>query len=307
VRLFASQKGETMESVVLSVFGAPRLTQGEHVLLTAPLPMLIATYVVIEHNGEAAERNDIRRVFFPQEADAPAVFSVPARRIYEALWAHLAQAPSAPALWLGDDCLGEEAGQALSNILLQNAHTQLQEYAIIERAVREKQGFRYWPDNRFQRYLAGEEKNGADRAQLARKTFSAHIGMLRRCVEQAAPEQMRHCVPTGKTGQARQPLVIRLPCTATLLEQMLVAHDWKGIHKWYPTPFLAGIEQALRGDLWLPPGLRAWITQQRTEFARKVTDGLRRWRRKHTHWNRRRRSGRIANNVDWIIRNYMRG
>jgi len=264
-----------MEAVVLSVFGAPCLVQGQKVLLSAPLPLLLAAYVVIEHQGEAAERDEIRRVFFPQAAEPPEEFSALARTVYAHLWAHLAQAPNMPTLWLADASLRRVAGANFSDAFIQDAHAQLQEYAIIERAVQEAQGFRYWPDSRFQRYLTGEKKDGADRVSLVGKTFSAHISTLRRCIKQSAPEQAQHSVPVGKTGQSRQALVIRLPCTAELLAQALAARDGEMIRALYCAPFLANIEQDLRADLWLPPGLRAWIARQRAGFARQVEDGLR--------------------------------
>ncbi|MEY3218989.1 MAG: hypothetical protein RIT27_346 [Pseudomonadota bacterium] len=251
-----------MENTIeLSVFGEPKLIKGQQVLLTAPLPLLIAAFVVIEYNGEA-DRNEVFQVFFPQEPTAPDEFSKLSQVIYQQLWNHLAQSPNVPTLLIKKDFLRHAINRDLSKPLLQRAHEQLQKYAIIERVTQEDAGFRYWADSRFKNYLTKkEEKNGTDKTQLARKTFSQHISLLRK-------EIGENGVPSCKTE--KKSLVIRLLCTTTALETALSAQAIESIHKIYSAPFLENIEQLFRGDVWLPPHLRAWIEQQRAYFESQV-------------------------------------
>jgi hypothetical protein len=251
-----------MENTIeLSVFGKLELIKGQQVLLTAPLPLLIAAFVVVEYNGEA-NRDEVFQVFFPQEPTAPDEFSKLSQVIYQQLWDHLAQSPNSPILLITKDFLQESIKKDLSKSLIQNAHEQLQKYAIIERVTQEDKGFRYWADNRFKNYLIKkEEKNGTDKEQLARKTFSQHISLLRKEIGES-------CVPSCKTG--KKSLVIRLLCTTTALEKALSAQDIENIHKIYSASFLENIEQLCRNDVWLSPHLRAWIEQQRAYFEHQV-------------------------------------
>ena len=246
--------------ITLSVFGKLELNQGQKILLTAQLPLLIAAYVVIEYNGKATNRDDVFQLFFPQQADAPSEFSELATVIYQRLWAHLAQSPNTPTLWIAEDVLQQDIGQNLSDAIVQRAHGELQEFTLIERVTPEKQGFRYWADSRFQNYL--KQKDGADRLQLVRKTFSEHISKLR----SSAPQY----VPTGKTGKAQQPLIINIPCTATFLKQALIDQNQEKIRELYTAPLLVNLEQDLRSDWWLSPKLRAWIELQRADFEHQV-------------------------------------
>lgn len=255
-----------MENTIeLSVFGELKLIKGQQVLLTAPLPLLIAAFVVIKYSGEA-DRNEIFQVFFPQEPTAPDEFSKLSQVIYQQLWDHFAQSPSSPILLINKDFLQETIKQDLSESHFQRAHEQLQKYAIIERVTQEDKGFRYWVDNRFKNYLIKkEEKNGTDKEQLARKTFSQHISLLRKEIGES-------CVPPCKTG--KKSLVIRLVCTTTALEKAISLQDIENIHKIHYASFLENIEQSVRGDLWLSPHLRAWIEQQRTYFEHQKNTAL---------------------------------
>ncbi len=217
-------------ALVLSVFGEAKLLQGEETVLTAPLPLLIAAFVVIEHNGEAASREAVFQYFFPQEPIAPNAFSKLSQVIYQQLWRHLALSPSNPMLYLTTDFLQEQTGQVLSKSHFQRAHVQLEDYAIIEQALQKEQGYQYRVDSRLQRYLTADGKTGTDKVQLARKTFSAHLSTLRA----KAPE----FVPAGKTGASRQALIIQLPCTATCLEQALQSCELEKIRELHGASFL---------------------------------------------------------------------
>jgi hypothetical protein len=71
----------------LEVFGKPQLTlidTNQHETFTTALPLLIATYVVLEHQGEA-KRERVYEIFFPMKPISPEGFSECSKMIYEKL------------------------------------------------------------------------------------------------------------------------------------------------------------------------------------------------------------------------------
>lgn len=272
-------------TLTLSVFGSPCIqTNTKENSLTAPLPVLIASYVVIEHQGEAQNREDVCHLFYPIDFEAPSTFEPLTQNLYQHFWRMLTEAQTeTTSLFVRDEILQGKEEKMPSSKVIQNAHQQLLDYAIIEKVEQTEGGWRYYPNKQLIKYLNKTEdaKNGKNKIELTKKTFSAHIGNIREYVKKVVGEkQWQAIVPTGKTGQksSATSLVICIPSNAEQLKQALSKSEpnFEIIQKIYTGPFLDNIEKNTQNDgkWFFPPELRAWVLSKRTEFAEFVSNAL---------------------------------
>jgi hypothetical protein len=130
----------------LQVFGKLRLiNENDKQVYTAPLSLLIATYIVMEHQGKI-KREELYEIFFPMKPDCPDNFNAVSKTIYEQLWQYGISARYSkenPYTINHDDSDN-----------LESAHKQLEAYEILKKyTFISENTWKYQLSDKFEKYI----------------------------------------------------------------------------------------------------------------------------------------------------------
>ncbi|RKZ72690.1 MAG: hypothetical protein DRR19_31835, partial [Candidatus Parabeggiatoa sp. nov. 1] len=263
--------------VKLEVFGQPRLidTNNQNVSpVTASLPLLIATYVVLKHKDEA-ERETVRKIFFPMGPDCPEDFDEACKIIYEKVWEYgrttsiKGKKYSINEKDLPSSLAQDEIQSACKQL---QAYEVLQAYDVIKNPKPQDKPLTYQLSSKLEHYLSGfRNDDGKDKKLRIQKTFSAHVEAIRKFVKKSLPDEVNEMVPSGKSNEN---LIIRLPINLIEFKKALADKDFDQIKAVYCGPFLSGLENNPRQEVWTSPTLRFWIQTKRQSFAAQVSQTL---------------------------------
>jgi len=243
--------------IKLEVFGESKLidTNQRNAPLTASLPLLIAAYVVIEHQGEV-KRERAHQIFFPMKPVSPENFYQASKIIYEKFWEYgKSSLASGDKYSIDHKNIKAELPDDLTQYAQEIKSTciELKNYCVIENYHLQDNSLDCWLSSSFKKYLSDlNDPKKDDKKQRIRKTFSEHIGRLRKFIT----------LPSKK-GQSNNDLIIRLDVNVTDLEKALANNDFDKIKTIYRGPFLSDIENKVRSNVWLSPELRFWIQTKR--------------------------------------------
>ena len=265
----------------LKVFGPPALLNESdgQTLECSPLSLLLAAYVILKHQGEMP-RDAARQTFYPLQPQAPAAFSPTACRLYKALWERGKVHDKDKDEPLRTCVLRETEGSAANTGELADAHTQLRECRIITAANRKDEDWSYELHPKFSFYLHESVKIKNEKFENTHKTqrhkaFSINLTALRKALKTAlSPQEADKKIPSGRSGEAKEKLIIDLDSSVPMLEEALREADFEKIKQAYPGPFLENIEKRLRGDIWLSPEVCVWLREEREHHAHRVSVAL---------------------------------
>ncbi len=261
------------EELYLSVFSEPMLKLNGKTVPVPPFPLLIAAYVIIEHQGETQKGYEVQNLFFPVEPVCPESFSELSKILYGKFWESSRYVQQENKVYkIRKEYIDEsltERERGLLNNLIQNRATleQLKEYTVL--AEETLSNDRYLLTEHFGRHIKNFELsfNHEKKEQLFYKNFSGHLGTIRNRLDEKR-------VPQRKKGD---PVIVKVSSNINYLkielEKALNTWNIKDIQNIYSGPFLENIEIKI-SRTWLSPLLRAWIYEKRQYFSRKVADAL---------------------------------
>lgn len=280
----------------LQVFGKLRLVNGNDKPYTAQLGLLIATYIVMEHQGKI-KREDLYDIFYPMEPICPDNFNVVSKKIYEQLWKYGISAYSKEKIHTINHDDSDN---------LESAHEQLEACNVIQEPEKISDNtYNYKLSDKFDNYLdkfrSKYNKDYKEEKIKRRKTVSTQIDTIRKFI---APDKVDEMLPTGKRGIKVEHVIIRLPINVTDLENALVEEDIDTIKTIYRGKFLLDIE---RSKTWLAPKISFWIQNKRQYFHKKVMEILENDKqqsdddvRKSVNYNTSSSFPNISDNTVWL-------
>jgi hypothetical protein len=284
----------------LQVFGKLRLVNGNDKPYTAQLGLLIATYIVMEHQGKI-KPEDLYDIFYPMEPICPDNFNVVSKKIYEQLWQYgiLARYSKEKPYTINHDYSDN----------LESAHEQLEAYNVIQEPEKISDNtYNYKLSDKFDNYLdkfRGNYHNNYKNKRInIRKTVSKQIDDIRKELKKYHIDNVDEMLPKGKRGIKVEHVIIRLPINVTDLENALVEEDIDTIKTIYRGKFLLDIE---RSKTWLAPKIRFWIQNKRQYFDSKVSRILENYKqqpdddvRKSVNYNTSSSFSNISDNTVWL-------
>ncbi len=234
----------------LQVFGKLRLINGNDKHHTAPLSLLIATYIIIEHQGKI-KREDLYEIFFPTKPNCPDNFNAISKQIYEQLWKNTIS-------------INHDISKNLAS-----AHQQLKDYDVIKNATQINDNtWNYELSSKFDKYLHRFRRTEKQQKALINKKVSEHISAIRKSIPLDKVDEM---LPRGKQGISNAFFIIRIPINVTDLENALAEKDIETINTIYTGKYLLNIEHS---KAWISPQIRFWIQDKRQYFDNKVREIL---------------------------------
>ncbi|WP_069470896.1 NACHT domain-containing protein [Candidatus Marithrix sp. Canyon 246] len=245
----------------LQVFGKLRLVNGNDKAYTAQLGLLIATYIVMEHQGKI-DREYLCDIFYPMKPTCPDNFNTISKQIYEELWRY-----SISARYNKEKPYSINHHDVSDN--LESAHEQLKDYDVIKNATLINNTWNYKLSDKFDNYLYNLRNFDENECKIKTiKKVSENISNIRKFIP---PDKIDEMLPTGKRGKANEFFIINLPINVTDLENALAEEDIKTIKTVYTGEFLLDIEGS---RTWLAPRLRCWIQEKCQDFDKKVREIL---------------------------------
>jgi hypothetical protein len=250
-----------------------------HQTFTTAFPLLIAAYVVVEHEGEV-KREKVYEVFFPMAPVYPDFFSKLSQVIYEKLWEYGKSEQQSPIIHIARLEL-----KIFSDSELESACLELKDYCVIEFHQLKDEGLNCWLTPQFKKHLSGfrnDDKTGivyskAEKKHKIHNKCLTHIGNIRKFVAKCIDDtnKVAEMLPQGEKGKkGNDYFIIRIDCNLTDLKTALDEKDFDKIREIYRGVFLADIENKVRENVWLSPQLRDWIQTNREQFAKQVSGTL---------------------------------
>lgn len=235
----------------LQVFGEPKLVDANsHSVKLEPLPLLMLTYAMIEHQGEI-KRETVCQIFFPTEPDFPKSFSDVSQQLYRKLWEkakfNKPQKPTIISIKLNELPL-------LSKQDIESAGEQLKDYGVIDEYKRLDDGLNCQL-SKLQTYLS-KLFDESDPKYKIKDRYNEAIRKIKKVNVNVYDDL----------------IVQELSLTVTDLESALNNNEFDNIKNIYQGEFLLGVEEKTR--IWLSPKLRCWIETKRQEFAKQVSSRL---------------------------------
>jgi len=260
--------------IKLKIFGTPQLVDTDQytALKTETFPLLMAIYVVVEHQGKVKSEK-LRQIFFPMAPVCPKNFCENSKVIYEKLWEKVIdeKPPEGRKFNLNCDKKGKKTAivSLHRNYFIQNKNSeiesacrQLQRFGVIEDHRIQGDVLDCWLDSKFGNYLCGVFIKYRGDSNSPKVIIGKRYD--------TATDKIKKFDSRMILKKSSIDLIIPLDSQITDLEKALAEKDFNKIKTIYRQPFLSGV----KSNTWLSPEVCYWIQTKRQYFAEQVSKTL---------------------------------